>query len=51
MHKDFVVVLIDITTGNIALVSKRFFAFAVVEELRVNNNSSRNTYSQINNII
>ena len=49
MHKDFVVVPIDKTTGSIA-VSKRF-ASAIIEKLEVNNNPSRDTYSNINNII
>ena len=45
IHKDFVVVPIDKATGNIALVCKRFYASVITRELRLNNNSSRDTYN------
>ena len=40
IHKDFVVVPIDKTTGNIALVCKRFYASVITRELGLINNSS-----------
>ena len=45
IHKDFVAVLIDKATGNIALVCKRFYATVITRELGLNNNSSTDTYS------
>ena len=42
-HKDFVVVRIDKASGNIALVSKRFYASVITRELGLNNNSSTDT--------
>ena len=45
-HKDFVVVAIDKTTGNIALVSERFYASVIIRELGFNNNSSTDTYNK-----
>ena len=42
-HKDFVVVLTDKVTGNIALVCKRFYASVITRELGLNNNSSTDT--------
>ena len=44
IHKDFVVVPIDKTTGNIALVCKIFYASVITRELGLNNNSSTDTY-------
>ena len=45
-HKDFVVVAIDKTTGNITLVSERFYASVIIRELGFNNNSSTDTYNK-----
>ena len=45
IHKDFVAVLIDKATGNIAFVCKRFYASVITRELGLNNNSSTDTYS------
>ena len=44
IQKDFVVVPIDKATGNIALVSKRFYVSVISRELGLNNNSSTDTY-------
>ena len=56
INKAFVVVPIDKAIGNIALVCKRFYASVVTRELRLNNNSSTDTYINagglsVNNII
>ena len=45
IHKDFIVVLIDKATGDITLVSKRFYASVITRELRLNNNPSIDTYN------
>ena len=44
IHKDFVVVLVDKATGNIALICKRFYASVITRELGLNNNSYTDTY-------
>ena len=44
IYKDFVVVLIDKATGNIALVLKRFHVSVITRELGLNNNSSTDTH-------
>ena len=44
IHKDFVVVSIDNSTGNIAFVCKRFYASVITRELGLNNNSSTDIY-------
>ena len=36
IQKDFVVVLIDKATGNIALISERFYASVITRELGLN---------------
>ena len=46
ISKDFVVIPIDKATGNIALVCKRFDATVVTRKLRLNNNSSTDTYNK-----
>ena len=43
IHKDFLVVPIDKTTVNIALVYKRFYVSVITRKLAWNNNSSRDT--------
>ena len=45
IHKDFVVVPIDKSTGNVALVCKRFYASVVTRELGLNKNSSTDIYN------
>ena len=45
INKDFVVVPIDKATGNIALLSKRFYASVITGELGLNNNTSTDTYN------
>ena len=45
MHQDFVGVVVDNTTGNIALICKRFYASFITRHVRFNNNSSTDTYS------
>ena len=45
IHKDFIVVPIDKTTGNITLVLKRFCASVITRKLVLNNNSSTDTYN------
>ena len=45
VHKDFVVVPIDKTTGNIALVCKIFYTSVITRKLGLSNNSSIDTYN------
>ena len=46
IYKDFAVVSIDKTTGNITLVCKRFYASVITTEFGLNNNSSTDTYNK-----
>ena len=45
IHKNFVVVPIDKTNGNIALFCKISYAFIITRELGLNNDSSTDTYN------
>ena len=44
IHKDSVVVPIEKATGNIPLLFKRFYVSVITRELRLDNNSSTDTY-------